>query len=94
VPQLPPLQQAGAYSVIGRALDHQQRLQEASLAWLRIPILYPQQDALAADALSEAARLLDKLGQNAEAYRLREELVRRYPDTPAGAHARQQSSPN
>ena len=62
----------------------------ALLALLRLPLLYPEDHHLAADALGEAARLLEASGQASAAQRLRRELIRDYPDTLAGRHAEQQ----
>jgi TolA-binding protein len=57
---------------------------------LRVPILFPHHHHLAAEALSEAARLLQSTGQTDGAQRLLQELIRDYPDTAVAQHARQQ----
>ena len=60
----------------------QQQWEPAALALMRIPILYPEQRALAAAALLQAARSLESLGRTDEARRLYREVV--------GDHADQQ----
>lgn len=81
---MPEPLQAGPYFVLGSALSRQKRWEEAALALLRVPILYPEQRPLAARALLEAGGALENLGQPKDTARLYAELVRAYPDQ---AHA-------
>ncbi len=78
VRSLPPDLAAGPYFVLGQALARREHWQEAALALLRVPILYPKRP-LAARALLEAGRCLEKLGQRSEPLRLYHEILRDYP---------------
>jgi TolA-binding protein len=83
VETFPDALRAGPYWVLGRALAQHGQTQDALLAFLHVPILYPQGVALAADSLQNAARLMAKQGDEAAALRLRQELVARYPTSAA-----------
>ncbi len=80
VEQMPQPLAAGPYFVLGRARAQHQQPQQAALALLRVPILYPQQRPLAAQSLLEAGRALEKLGRTRGALRLYRELLRNYPE--------------
>jgi hypothetical protein len=87
--QIPQELAAGPYYVLGRARAQQQQWQRAALAWMRVPILYPQHRTLAAQSLLEAGRSLERLDRQADALRLYRELLRDYPErTMAVAEAR------
>ena len=80
VEQMPQPLAAGPYFVLGRARAQHQQPQQAALALLRVPILYPQQRPLAAQSLLEAGRALEKLDRTRGALRLYRELLRDYPE--------------
>ncbi len=56
IDQFPESIRAGPYFASARALAHHQQPEEAALNLLRVPILYPEDRALAAAALLEAGR--------------------------------------
>lgn len=87
--QIPSSLRAGPYFVLGRALAHQGRLDEAALALLRVPILYSHFRALAADALLAAGELLERTAQPVQARRLYGELLEKYPETAPAIRAQQ-----
>ncbi|MCS7306088.1 MAG: tetratricopeptide repeat protein [Thermoguttaceae bacterium] len=89
IQKLPAGLRAGPYYVLGRALAHQDRWEEAALAWMRIPILYGRPRSLAARALVEAGAALQRLGQTEQAARLYKEVLAKYPDTASGSEASQ-----
>jgi tetratricopeptide (TPR) repeat protein len=82
VRRFPPPARAGPYYVIGKALAHQDRHEQAALAFLRIPILHPGERLLAAESLWGAAGQLKRLGSDAEAAQLYRELAAAYPESP------------
>lgn len=79
VTDVPETLRAGPWWVIGRAWARLEDVERAALAMLHVPVLYPQERALSADALLSAAQLLDAAGQPAAAMRLNQELISRYP---------------
>lgn len=70
---LPEALRAGPYLVLGRALAYHKRYEDAALALLRVPILYPGEEALSAEALALAAQALERAGDADDAQRLRHE---------------------
>jgi tetratricopeptide (TPR) repeat protein len=88
VENMPVELRAGPYFLLGRALAHCKRFEPAATCFLRVPILYPQEAALAARSLLEAGRALEKLDRPAEAARLYREVVADHADDPAVAEAR------
>jgi tetratricopeptide (TPR) repeat protein len=88
VRQVPQPLQAGPYFVVGRAWAKQERHEQAALAFLRIPILYPVQRELAAESLWEAAGQLKRVGSLDEAAGLYRELVVAFPESPYADAAR------
>lgn len=84
IDQMPEPLRAGPYYVLGLAWAQQQQYQQAALAWMRLPILYPQHRLLAMRSLQEASRALERLGRNDQAATLRAELVRSYQKKNAG----------
>jgi TolA-binding protein len=77
----PPLR-AGPYFLAGKALARHGRHEQAALALLRVPILYPEQRGLAAECLLLAAGQLKMLDSKAEAAALYRELKQAYPESP------------
>jgi len=87
VERMPHPLRAGAYFTLGRALAGKQQGEQAALAFLRVPILYPKDGRLAAAALLSAGRELERIGQTKEAVVLYREVVRDHSQTPAAAEA-------
>jgi len=83
VESMPESLRAGAYFVLGNGLKSRKRLNDAALAWLRVPVLYPKHRALAGEALASAGGALEQLERPTEAERLYRELARRFPETEA-----------
>ena len=73
VERLPESLRAGPYLVLGRALLYGKMPDEAALALLRVPILFPAEPALAAEALTLAAQALEQAGHTDGAARVRRE---------------------
>ena len=78
--ELPRSLRAGPYFIIGQALSRHGRHEEAALVWMRVPILYPRQRALAGDCLLAAGNAMEKLNQFDEAGMIYREIVRDYPE--------------
>jgi tetratricopeptide (TPR) repeat protein len=87
IAEMPEPLRAGPYYVLASAEAQRQNWEEAALAWLRVPILYPEHRLLAARSIVEAGRSLEKLGRSGQAAGLYREAVETYPDTPAAAEA-------
>lgn len=89
--KLPAEIQAAGWYVLGelhaRAGDHE----DAALAYLRVPLVFRVQRALAADALLAAGEQLEKMGQHDQAMGLYRELLRDFAHLPAGAEANKRS---
>jgi tetratricopeptide (TPR) repeat protein len=79
--KIPERLRAGGYYVVGNALARQQQTEDAALALLRVPVLYPQERNLAARCLADAAQLLAGAGKADEAARLKRELTASYAET-------------
>ncbi|MBN2580531.1 MAG: hypothetical protein JXB10_16215 [Pirellulales bacterium] len=79
IEKLPEPLRAGSYYVLGAARLQRRQYERAALAFLHVPILYPQQRTLAAQALLDAARATEHFDQPAAA-RLYRELLQQYPD--------------
>ncbi|HWB13801.1 MAG TPA: hypothetical protein VG826_31535 [Pirellulales bacterium] len=88
VEDFPDKFRAGPYWVLGRALAQHGEPVRGVLAYLHVPIVYPQARPLAADALRSAAVLMEKQQDAAGALRLRQELVAVYPESPAAVEAK------
>ncbi|MEQ8786635.1 MAG: hypothetical protein RIC55_10065 [Pirellulaceae bacterium] len=88
VRQAPAVVRAGPYLVLGRGWAHCGKSEEAALALMRVPILYPENRPLAADALVAAGDELLKLERRREAEGLYREAVQSYGPSPAAAEAR------
>ena len=79
--------QAAGWYVLGDLLSRQNQPEQAALAYLKVPLLFRQQRALAADALLAAGKQLEKMGQTNEAAGLYRELLRDFAHLPAAAEA-------
>ncbi len=87
IENMPESYRAGPYFVLGRALGQRERWEDAALAFLRVPILFGGQRALAARSLLEAGRALERLAQPDRASRLYRELQTSYPETRSAQEA-------
>jgi tetratricopeptide (TPR) repeat protein len=85
--RMPTEIQASGWYVLGDLLSRQEQPQQAALAYLKVPLLFPEQRAMAADALLAAGKELDKLSQTEQAAGLYRELARDFAHLPAAAEA-------
>ena len=88
VADIEPFLRAGAYHLLGQALLRQRHYQQAALALMRVPILYPGESGLAAESLLAAAEALEKNEQMDEARICLRELLRDHPGSTAAAAAK------
>lgn len=72
---------AGPYLVLGRALAYRKQPELAAMALMHVPIEFPEERTLAAEALVSAGGALEQLGQKDDAGRLYREVVTNYPET-------------
>lgn len=86
--QMPEPLRAGPYYVLGLGWAQHQQYEQAALAWMRLPILYPQHRLLAMRSLQDAGQALERLGRTQQAATLYAELVRTYPNTRSAAEVR------
>jgi tetratricopeptide (TPR) repeat protein len=70
--------QAAGWFVLGECLARLDQPEAASLAYLKVPILFRAQHAMAADALLAAGRQLEKMSQADQAANVYRELIRDY----------------
>jgi tetratricopeptide (TPR) repeat protein len=75
IERMPEGLRAGPYYVLGSALLRQQRWERAALALMRVPILYPVDQSLAARCLLDAGSALERLGRPQQAVGLYRELT-------------------
>jgi tetratricopeptide (TPR) repeat protein len=85
--QMPPDVQAAGWYILGDLHSRQDEPEKAAIAYLKVPLLFRQQRAMAADALFAAGKQLEKLGQVKEAAGLYRELVRDFAHLSAAAEA-------
>jgi tetratricopeptide (TPR) repeat protein len=86
---MPPALRAGPYYLLGVAQSRiPQHEEEAALTLLRLPILYPEEYALAAAGLLEAGHQLQKLDRKEKAVGLYRELLEHYAGTQAASEAK------
>jgi len=76
------------YFIAGEGLTRHNQPDQAALAYLRIPVLYPRQRALAAEALLAAGSQLEKMGRREQAASLYREVLTDHASQPAAAAAR------
>ncbi len=79
---------AGPYYVVGNAFLQHRQWEDAAIHLMRVPILYPRHRDLAARALLDAGRALERLERPEAAARLYYEILRDYPGSPAAGEAR------
>jgi len=85
---LPAEIQAAGWYVLGDGYARHDELERAAIAYLKPPLVFRQQRALAADGLLAAARQLAQLGQTDEAASLNREILRDFSHLPAAEEAR------
>jgi len=85
---LPAEVQAAGWYVLGDGYARHDEPERAAIAYLKAPLVFRQQRALAADGLLAAARQLAKLGQTDEAASLNREILRDFSHLPAAEEAR------
>jgi hypothetical protein len=90
VERLPTDVRPVGYFCIGEAFARHNQPEQASLAYLRIPILYAGNRPLAAEALLAAASQLEKMGRREQAAGLDREVLSDHAALPAAAIAKQQ----
>jgi len=88
VEEMPQPLRAGPYYVLGLAWAQRQDWEQAALAFLRVPILYPQHRSIAARSLIDAGQSLERTGGTGQAARLYRELIETYPETRSATEAR------
>jgi tetratricopeptide (TPR) repeat protein len=79
---------AGPYFILGRAWSNRGNYEQAALALMHVPILFPGDRPLAAESLWLAAQSLEKHGDVAEAMQLYRELSASYPEARSASLAR------
>jgi len=89
IEKLPERLRSGPYFVVGRGQAVRKQHQAAALTMMRVPILFPRQKDIAAEALLYAGSSLSSIGQKEEATRVLRELVAGYPDSYAAKEAKQ-----
>lgn len=85
---LPAETQAAGWYVLGDGYARHDEPERAAIAYLKPPLVFRQQRALAADGLLAAAGQLRKLGQTSEAAGLYREILRDFAHLPAADEAR------
>ncbi len=85
--RMPHTLRAGPYYLLAHGFARNNESQNAILNWMRVPIHYPGQYQLSAEALLESARVLDQLERDTEAVRLLREVTGKYQDTFAARRA-------
>jgi tetratricopeptide (TPR) repeat protein len=81
--KMPAEIQAAGWYVLGDLFSRQDQPEQAALAYLKVPLLFRQQRAMAADALLAAGKQLEKMGQATGAATLYRELLRDFAHVPA-----------
>ncbi len=79
--------QPGAWTVIARGHEHFGQWPQAAAAWIRLPVAFPDVDALAAYAGLRGAIAFQEAGQFAAARTMGEEISQRFASTRHGKDA-------
>lgn len=79
--QMPNSVRAGPYYVLAMAQARLNQDQQAAVNLMRIPILFPEQEALCSASLYKCAKLLHNSGQTDEAKTLWTELLQNHPES-------------
>jgi TolA-binding protein len=88
VEQMPAEVRAGGYFVVGEGLARLNQPEDASLAFLHISVVHPEQRLMAADGLLEAGKQLEILKRGEQAASLYRELETSYSRTSAAEEAK------
>lgn len=89
IEQLPETLRAGPYFVLGQAYERLGLPDDAALAYMHVPVLFPERRELAARALVSAGRLSSRAGNPEEAAAMWSEVLAKYADTPQRTEAEQ-----
>lgn len=84
---MPESIRGGPYYLLGRSWARSKDWEQAALAFLRLPVLYPQDSGLAAQSLLEAGDALAKLGRPAQAATCYREIKDRFAASVVRAEA-------
>jgi len=87
IEQMPEPLRAGPYFVLGQAYDRLGLPDDAALAYLHLPVLYPERRELAARSLVRAGQLSSRAGFSEEATTMWTEVITMYADTPQRVEA-------
>lgn len=87
IEKMPAEIQAGGWFVVGDARARLGQAEEASLAYLRVPLVHGRPRAMAADALVAAGEQLEKFKRGDQAAGLYREVIADYSTCPAAAEA-------
>ncbi|HUE73487.1 MAG TPA: tetratricopeptide repeat protein [Pirellulaceae bacterium] len=87
IEKMPPEVQAVGWYVVGDARARLGQAEEASLAYLRVPLIHGRPRAMAADALVAAGEQLENLGRSDQAAGLYREVLADYPTCSAASEA-------
>lgn len=72
---------AEAYVIQGDCLQAQQKLKEAAIAYLHVPVLFPKEKSAHAEALYNLAKISGAIGQPDRAAEAREDLLSLFPNS-------------
>lgn len=89
---MPPAIRGGPYFLLGTAQAALGQSAQAALAWMRVPINYPEDRTLCAEALLAAGSELATINRTAEARGLFREVMVDYAELPLATTARQRFS--
>jgi tetratricopeptide (TPR) repeat protein len=87
IDKMPAEVQAGGWFVVAEARARLGDSEEASLAYLRVPLVHGRPRAMGADALVAAGEQLEKLGRSEQAAALYREVLADYATCPAANEA-------
>ena len=87
IEKMPAEVQAGGWFLLGEARARLGQAEEASLAYLRVPLVHGRPRAMAADALVAAGEQLEKLERKDQAAGLYREVLANYATCPATSEA-------
>lgn len=72
---------AEAYVLQGDCLQAQQKLKEAAIAYLHVPVLFPKEKSAHAEALYNLAKISGAIGQPDRAAEARDDLIANFPNS-------------
>ncbi len=88
IERMPESLRGGPYHLLGQLLARHGRQTDAALAMMRVPILFPREQTLAAESLLAAAAALEKDGRTDEARSVLRELIAEHPTSQAASAAK------